>query len=83
MYSKFFSVDKSDLGKGFLTAAFAGVIIVVANLVRVDGFSVFHVNWLQLLDNCLSAGVAAGMGYLIKNFFTDSEGTFLGKADRE
>lgn len=83
MKSKLFSLGKSDFAKGAVSALIAGFIFAVGSAVSQSGFSIFSADWAMILDTALTAGVASFVGYVGKNFLTDSEGTLLGSADKK
>ena len=72
--SQLFSLNWSDVGKGFIVAVFSAIITALAALINVPGFSFGSVNWQSLLG----VGLIAGISYLTKNFLSDSQGKFLG-----
>lgn len=67
MQSKFFAINWLDVGKGFLiafgTVFFAGIVVVLES-------GVFPT--LAELGTLAVAGLAAGLTYVLKNFFTNS-----------
>ena len=79
--SKLYSLGKNDFIKGAVSALIAGFIFALGSVVSQAGFSVFDANWFQVFDTAINAGLAALIGYLGKNYLSDSEGTVLGKAD--
>lgn len=76
--SKLFRVNFGDVGRGIVVAVFAAVLAKLAAVVNVPGFSFASYDWTSLIGVAVSACV----GYLSKNFFTDSSGTVLGSADK-
>lgn len=78
MESKLFRVNFKDIGRGLLVAVFTAILVKVAAVVNVPGFQFASFDFTSLIGVAVSAMV----GYLTKNFLTDSSGTVLGKADR-
>jgi hypothetical protein len=75
MPSEFLKLNIRDVGKAVVTAVISAVLVAVYALFQEKGF-----NWTQQdLMNILNAAVASGFGYIIKNFFTTSDGKFMGK----
>lgn len=75
MNSPVFKLKAADFAKGLITAALGAVIAALAQAMSVPGFDFTTFNW----SNLLSVGVAAGLAYLVKNYFSDSQGAFLGR----
>lgn len=72
--SNMFSLNVQDLAKGLIVAVIAAVVTTLANAMNVPGFDFETFNWSTLL----SVAVSAGIGYLSKNFLSDSSGKFGG-----
>jgi len=64
--SDFLRLDWADFGKGFLMAVIAAVLTVVENSIDAGNF---NFNW----TNIWHVALAAGVGYLLKNLFTNSQ----------
>lgn len=65
-----FSLGWNDAVKGLVMAVLGAVISYVYNSLGTG-----PVDWNQVLQ----VAIASGLGYIIKNYFTDSEGKLLGK----
>lgn len=76
--SKLFRVGIADLGKGILVAVLSTVFLAFGSALNAENFSFATFDYASLLQ----VAMASGMGYVVKQFLTDSEGTILGKADR-
>ena len=72
--SRFLSLAKNDFVKGLVIAVLGTVLFAVKEAIENGGFSA--IEW----GNVLTLAVLAGLTYLIKNFFTNSNGE-LGKAE--
>jgi len=70
MNSKLFSIDLSDVGKAGLLAAGTFLTPLVPILVSMSLPS------LAQTETALMAGLKVGVLYLMKNFFTNSDGRF-------
>lgn len=69
--SKFLNLNAQDYLKGFLVAALTVILTgVYTSLIAVPP----HFPTGSELQSLLIAGLAAGIGYLIKNLFTNSQG---------
>lgn len=72
MYSDFLKLNWSDFSKGIIVAILTAVLTYIANALQVSGL---NLDWQQVL----SVAIIAGIGYLSKQFLSDSEGKVLGK----
>ena len=69
--SNIFNLGWRDAAKGLITAVVASVLVFVYTAVTQGTL----IDWNQVLQ----IAIASGLGYLVKNYFTDSEGKLLGK----
>jgi len=67
--SKLFSINWFDLGKGLIVTFFTTFISSLISFLDTLQFPD-----IQDFRRILLAGVAAGLSYLLKNFFTNSQG---------
>nr|AKH47800.1 hypothetical protein [uncultured marine virus] len=72
--SQMFKINWRDVGKGLITAILAAVLTYVLQLINAPGFSFAGINWADILR----IAFASGVGYILKNFLTDSQGNFGG-----
>ncbi len=72
--SAFFALDSNDFAKGLIVAVCAAVLTFVANLFQAPGFSFGGIDWGQIGQIALMAGVS----YLAKNLLTTQTGSFMG-----
>lgn len=77
--SEIFRLNVKDFGKGAVTAVVAAVVITLYGVVSQVGFDVFSADWGGVLSSALNAALAAFVGYIGKNFISDSEGKVLGR----
>lgn len=70
--SEYLKLNGLDFLKGFVVAIISAVLVLIQNSIAQGNFSF---EWSAIWQGALTAGVA----YLIKNFFTNSDGT-LGKS---
>ena len=63
-----------DIAKGFVTAILSGALTGIYQVVQTGG----EVNPMVLKSSGM-VGLASGLGYLIKNIFTNSNDEFLKK----
>jgi len=70
--SKFFRLELNDFWKGLLISVFTAIITAVGDLIQKDG-SIEELNYKVIMF----AGLAAGIAYIKKNLFTNSEGKIL------
>ena len=78
MPSNLFRLSQSDFIKGAISAVFGAVFMTVYSVVNQSGFDLFTVDWNAVLQMTINGALAAFMGYLSKQFFSDSEGNPLG-----
>lgn len=76
--SDMFKLDTNDVVRGVITAVIAGIVVSLAGVVQTPGFDVFTANWGMILGSAINAAFAAFIGYVGKNFLSDSKGAFLG-----
>ena len=74
MKSKFLSLNISDFTKSLLMVIFGSITAVLLQIIELKGL---HLNTIDFLE-ILRAGIIAGLGYLIKNFFETEDGEQLG-----
>ena len=70
--SGFLRLNSNDLIRGVITAVLSAVVLVLCQAISDGGFRSVS------LEQLLQVGTVAGLGYLIKNFFTTSDGKFGG-----
>lgn len=75
--SKLGSLHLSDWGRGLLMAALVPALVLLEQLIM-QGKSLSEVNYTAVWQ----AAIAGGLGYIIKNLSTNSEGKIL-KAEPE
>lgn len=73
MKARFFSLNGNDLLKGLLIAFLTALLTGLLELFQAGPFLF---NWVTF-QPIVYAAVAAGMSYLIKNMFTNSQGQLL------
>ncbi len=70
MNSNFFSLNWLDLGKGLLVAVIGSILTAVYQAIQAG-----QLTWTwAFFQPIVLTGVAAGIAYLIKNFFSNSAG---------
>ena len=70
--SNLFKVNSVDFAKGLVVVVLTAVLTYIANALQVSGL---NLDWQQVL----SVAIIAGIGYLSKQFLSDSEGKVLGR----
>ncbi len=76
--SELFSLDLKDLIRGVITAVLTGTFFAVCGIFTTVGFDVFSADWSQIGRMAVNGGFAGLVGYIIKRFFSNKEGEFLG-----
>lgn len=87
MASGMFSLKLNDFSRGLITAVLAAGLLsaftVLQAVVQAPNFDVFSVAWGTVLGSALNAAinaaVAAFVGYIAKNFVSDSSGKVFGR----
>lgn len=75
MNSSFFKLNLQDLGKGLVVAVLGVVLGALQQLITAHGFDFASYDWSMVIN----LAVTAGMAYIAKNLFSDTEGKFLGR----
>ena len=73
--SSFMRLSKSDIIKGFVMAFATPILVYLADIIGVPGFTFAALDVGMLVK----IGLASGLSYLIKNWLTDSKGKILGR----
>lgn len=80
MQSDLFKLNLKDLAKGAVSAVIAAVVFTVYGLFsQQGGFDLFSADWVYIGQLVVNAAFGAFVGYLGKNFTSDSEGKVFGK----
>ncbi len=74
MNSNLFRLKLNDVAKGLIVAVLAAVFTSLAGMLNAPGFDFASFNWQEVFK----IAMASAVGYLAKNFFSDSEGRILG-----
>lgn len=85
-----FRLSLGDVWRGLLMAVLTPVVIGVTaalgSVISVPGFDVLAVDWLgvghNLLNITIVSGYGAGVAYIVKNFFTSTQGNVLSIGDK-
>ena len=72
MQSKIYGLVQSDFVKGAVVAIVSAVLVAVQSAIALGGVSA--IDWHSVLNIAIVAGIA----YLVKNFFSTSDGAVLG-----
>jgi uncharacterized membrane protein YvlD (DUF360 family) len=72
--STLFSLNWKDLAKGVVMAALAAILLYFYQALTASGFSFTTIDWNALGQ----VGALAIVSYLLKNFFSTSDGKFAG-----
>lgn len=79
--STLFTLEQKDFVKGLIMTVFTAALTVIVSLVQQPEFSLFNADWVHVGSNVVNVCCIALVGYLAKNFLTDSNGDFLGAYD--
>jgi uncharacterized PurR-regulated membrane protein YhhQ (DUF165 family) len=80
--SKMFSINGKDVLVGLVVAIIAGAILPVLAILQSPGFDIGQANWSAIWTLALNGAIASMASYIATKFFSDSNGTPLGSADR-
>lgn len=78
MNTQLYSLGKSDIVKGAITAILAGIITTLYGVVTQAGFDVFSADWGAIFNEVIKVSISSFIAYLGKNFLSDSNGNFGG-----
>jgi len=81
--SQLYSINGKDVLIGLLVAVLSGAILPVLAILQTPGFVLAEANWGAILNLALNGGLAALASFITTRFFSDSQGTPLGSADRK
>lgn len=70
--SKFLSIDMKDAARTFLMTVLGAAAMTLYDILTIGAFPKGWDQWQQIVI----AGFTAGLGYLIKNIFTNSKDEF-------
>lgn len=68
-----FTLNSNDIVKGLITAVFSGVTMAVLGIIGSATFDLFTADWKKIAALAVAGGIAAGIGYLQKNFLTNND----------
>lgn len=74
-----FTLNPGDIVRGVAVAVLSGAFLAVVAIVGAHDFDVFTADWLAIGRTAVNGGFGAFVGYILKNFFTASNGKILGK----
>ena len=72
LQSALFRLSRNDVVKGIVTAVMSAIVLAVYQMASEGGVS--GIDWSSLMN----VAVVAGLGYLVKNFFSNEDGKFAG-----
>ncbi len=75
----FLQLKQSDILKGFITAVMMVLVTYAGQCLSVGNFPTDKATWVLELKFAFGAG----LGYLLKNFFTNSDGKFLKSENKD
>lgn len=75
MNSNYLRLGLKDIGKGLVVSVLTAIVLYIQAQLADPNFTFETVNWSVFGQIALTAGI----GYLIKNVFTDADGKLLGK----
>ena len=76
--SNLFRLNWSDVGQGAVNAVFVAVFVFLYGIVTQGDFSLFHVDWVSLLNGSIDVAFKAFVGFLGASLLTTQDGKVLG-----
>ena len=73
-----YSINVKNVVNGLIVAVLTGIVLPLSALVQSGQFNVFALDWHAVLILGVNGGIAGFVGYLVKHFFSDSQGSFAG-----
>jgi len=73
-----FTLNPGDIARGLVVAILTGAFLAVVGVVGSANFDVFSADWLLIGKSMVNGAFGAFIGYLLKNFFTASNGKIGG-----
>lgn len=73
-----FTLNLGDVVRGLAVAILTGAFLAVVGIIGANDFDVFSADWLAIGKTMVNGGFAAFVGYMLKNFFTGSNGKIGG-----
>lgn len=78
MPSGLFKLNLSDVQKAVVMAVITGAALPIIAAVQTPGFSILTTNWEQVGVLAINGAVIGFVGYLVKNFFSTTDGAVFG-----
>lgn len=73
-----FKLSLSDWQKAAVMAIITGAALPIIAAVQTPNFSIVTVNWESIAVLAINGAILGGVSYLVKNFFSASDGSFAG-----
>lgn len=73
--STLFHLVKADFTKGLVVAIITPAILGLASALQTPGFDLATFDWAMMVK----IGIAAGLGYIVKNWLSTSDGKVFGR----
>lgn len=74
-----FSINLKDVQKALVMAVLSGAALPVLAAVQTPGFDITNANWHAIVILAANGAVAGFVTYIVKNFFSNSQGQVFGK----
>lgn len=74
-----FKLSLSDWQKALVMAVITGAGLPIIAAIQTPGFSVTNVNWQSVLILAANGAILGGVGYIVKNLLSTSDGAVFGK----
>jgi len=76
--SDLFRLNSSDFLKGLAMAVLGGFMLPILAAIQTPDFSIATINVQAVFVLAVNGALASFASYLVKNFFSDGNGAFLG-----
>lgn len=74
-----YTIQVRDIILGIIVAVFSAAGISVIGIFQTQGFDVFSADWSYISKLAVNGGFGGFIGYVSKNWLSNSKGEFLGK----
>lgn len=79
MNTQLFSINIKDVSKALVMAVLSGAFMPILAILQTPGFDIATANWHAIGSLAINGAVLGFVSYMIKNFFSDSEGKLFGR----
>lgn len=78
MSSIMYKINFKDIGKGLIMAILSGALLPLFAMAQSPEFNIANLNWEAVYSLAANGAALGFISYIIKNFFSDDRGRFIG-----